>query len=156
MFEEVAVDVLCGLRDDGMTDRLLIEVAAGGEISVSAWPNGEEPAEPTAVSTASDWPMDSSALTDLRWYLEDYLRTPYGVYGDRGARVAGEIAAWGRAGFAVVFGPEPANAAYRWLRSRDAPVEIVIRSAQPEWLRLPWELLRDPDRPSRWRSMGWG
>ncbi|WP_422769980.1 tetratricopeptide repeat protein [Plantactinospora sp. WMMC1484] len=136
------------MSDGDMTDRLLIEVAAGGRISVSIWPGGEEPAEPVAAPTVVDWPMDSSALADLRWYLEDYLRTPYGVYGDHGARVAGEIAAWGHAGFAMIFGSEAAGAAYRWLRSRDAPVEVVVRSSAPEWLRLPWELMHDPDRPS--------
>ena len=33
------------------------------------------------------WPLDTDALEDLRWYLEDYLRAPF--RGLRAARAAG-------------------------------------------------------------------
>ena len=33
------------------------------------------------------WPLDEDALEELRWYLEDYLRAPCGVYEDRGRRL---------------------------------------------------------------------
>jgi hypothetical protein len=43
------------------------------------------------------WPLDEDALEDLRWYLEDYLTAPFGVYGDRGSAVEARLADWGRA-----------------------------------------------------------
>jgi tetratricopeptide (TPR) repeat protein len=45
-----------------------------------------------------------------------------------------------------VFGAGPARDAYLSLRARSDPM-LVFRSAQPELLALPWELLRDPARP---------
>ena len=41
------------------------------------------------------WPLDNDALEDLRWYLEDYLTAPFGVYGDRGSGIEARLADWG-------------------------------------------------------------
>ena len=38
------------------------------------------------------WPLDDDALEDLRWYLEDYLKAPFGVYEDRGSAVEARLA----------------------------------------------------------------
>lgn len=73
------------------------------------------------------WPLDADVLEDLRWYLEDYLRAPFGVYGERGPRVASQLTGWGRAVFTAVFGAGPARDAYVRMRSRTgARVEIVF------------------------------
>jgi hypothetical protein len=131
-----------------VTDRLLVDMAADGRVSVSTWFDGEIPSsvgEPRELV----WPLDADALEDLRWYLEDYLRAPYGVYGERGPRVAAKLTAWGQAVFAAIFGAGPARDVYLRMRSRtSAGVEIVFRSAAPGWLGLPWELLCDPDHPT--------
>jgi hypothetical protein len=56
--------------------------------------------------------------------------------------------------FSAVFTAEAARDAYVTVRTRaaaagvDARPEIVVRSAQPSWLALPWELLADPAQPS--------
>ncbi|MGH3822348.1 MAG: tetratricopeptide repeat protein [Pseudonocardiaceae bacterium] len=131
-----------------MTDRLLVDVGADGRVSVSTWLDGELP---NSVGKPGElvWPLDADALEELRWYLEDYLRAPFGVYGERGPRVAAQLTAWGQAVFASLFGAGPARDAYVRMRSRTgAGVEIVFRSAAPGWLGLPWELLCDPDRPA--------
>ncbi|MGH3934889.1 MAG: CHAT domain-containing protein [Pseudonocardiaceae bacterium] len=131
-----------------MTDRLLVDLGADGRVSVSTWLDGELP-NPVGEPAGVVWPLDADALEDLRWYLEDYLRAPFGVYGERGPRVAGQLPAWGQAVFAAVFGAGPARDAYVRMRSRaGAGMEIVIRSAVPGWLGLPWELVCDPDRPT--------
>ena len=88
------------------------------------------------LSDGLEPPLDDEALERLRWYLEDYLRAPYGVYEDRGRAVAEGLAGWGEALFDSAF-----------VRDIGAPREIVIRSASPALLALPWELLRDPSRP---------
>ncbi|WBB52006.1 tetratricopeptide repeat protein [Verrucosispora sp. WMMD573] len=89
--------------------------------------------------------LDEDALADLRWYLEDFLRAPFGAYAERGEGVATRLIEWGRAMFAVVFGTAPEE--YELLRASSAP-EVVFRSDRPDWLGLPWELLADPTRPT--------
>ncbi|WP_158854348.1 tetratricopeptide repeat protein [Saccharothrix deserti] len=84
-------------------------------------------------------------VDDLRWYLEDYLRAPFGVYAARGPEVAARLAEWGRRMFESVFADVPEE--YAVLRASAAP-EVVLRSDRPDWLGLPWELLADPDRPT--------
>ncbi len=124
-----------------MTDRLLVDLGPGRRVSVGTWLDGQlpEPGEPAELA----WPLDDDALEDLRWYLEDYLRAPFGVYGERGPRVEAALAGWGRAVFSAVFGGGPARDAYVRVRAR-GPAEMVFRSASPELLGLPWELMADP------------
>jgi tetratricopeptide (TPR) repeat protein len=92
------------------------------------------------------WPLTPDSLEDLRWYLEDYLDTPYGVYEDRGAQIQRNLKDWGEAVFAAALGPD--WAAFRELTTVDAAPDVVIRSASPALLALPWELMRDPGRPA--------
>ena len=130
-----------------MVDRLLVDLAADGRASVASWLDGDEyPAsgEPFGLT----WPLDADALEDLRWYLEDYLVAPFGVYGERGPEVQGKLADWGASVFGAVFGSGPARDAYVKLRDRPGGVRLVFRSSSPELLGLPWELMRDPARPT--------
>ena len=124
-----------------MTGRLFVDLGEDGTVRIGEVTPGE-PFEPGAPLPFA-WPLDSDALEDLRWYLEDYLRAPFGVYEDRGARIEGELPGWGASVFASVFGPGPARDAYVRLRTR-GDVELVLRSASPALLGLPWELMTDP------------
>ena len=92
------------------------------------------------------WPLTPDSLEDLRWYLEDYLDAPYGVYEDRGAQIQRNLKDWGEAVFTAALGP--VWAAFRELTTVDAAPDVVIRSASPALLALPWELMRDPGRPA--------
>ena len=121
----------------------MVDLAADGRVSVSRWLDGEDPGQASEPFPLA-WPLDAEALEDVRWYLEDYLRAPYGVYGDRGARVAARLRPWGEAIFSALFGSGPARDAYVGMRSRSAGTEIVLRSPSPSLLGLPWELLADP------------
>jgi hypothetical protein len=130
-----------------MVDRLLVDLAADGRASVAAWLDGDDfpgAGEPFDLT----WPLDADALEDLRWYLEDYLVAPFGVYGERGPRVQARLADWGAAVFGAVFGSGPARDAYVKVRARQGAVKLVFRSSSPELLGLPWELMRDPGRPT--------
>ena len=80
------------------------------------------------------WPLDDDALEDLRWYLEDYLKAPFGVYEDRGSAVEARLADWGRAVYRAVLG----SAAVQ------GDMQLVLRSASPSLLGLPWELMVAP------------
>ncbi len=128
-----------------VADRLLVELGADRQVSVGAWLDGELVfgSEPFMLA----WLPGDGELEDLRWYLEDYLRAPFGVYGDRGSALEARLADWGAAAFDAVFGSGLAREAYVQIRARQQLAEIVFRSASPELLRLPWELMRDPCRP---------
>ena len=127
----------------GVPDRLLVDLIGDGQAAVSSWPEGELPQEVSRAPLA--WPLDADALEDLRWYLEDYLLAPFGVWEDRGPAVQGKLAGWGDLVFGSVFGSGPARDAYQ--RARDKGLEVVFRSAEPGLLGLPWELMRDGAGP---------
>ena len=129
-----------------MADRLFVDLTADGRVSVGTWLEGELPGGAAGESGALAWPLDADALEELRWYLEDYLRAPFGVYEDRGPGMAARLAAWGQAVFGAVFGPGPARDAYQRIRARPAGVQVVFRSGAARWLGLPWELMHDPAR----------
>ena len=137
-----------------VTDRLLIDLTEDSQVTVSVLGDATgglpEPAEPFPLV----WPWDEADAEELRWYLEDYLRNPYGVYQDHGDRAAQRLTEWGRAAFTAVFdGSRAARDAYVRLRDRGSVVEVVVRSPAARMLALPWELLTDPGRPTpsaRW------
>jgi tetratricopeptide (TPR) repeat protein len=129
-----------------VTDRLFVDLTTDGRVSVSTWLEGELPGGAAGESRPLAWPLDADALEDLRWYLEDYLRTPFGVYEDRGPGVAARLSEWGHAVFRVIFGPGPARDAYQRMWARNAGLQVVFRSGSARWLGLPWELMRDPAR----------
>jgi hypothetical protein len=64
-------------------NRLFVDLGADGRASVSTTPDGECPRQ-VGEPAQLNWPMTAAELADLRWYLEDYLHTPFGVYEDRG------------------------------------------------------------------------
>jgi WD40 repeat protein/tetratricopeptide (TPR) repeat protein len=130
-----------------VTDRLLLDLGLDGRMVVSIMRSKEELPRPLGDPTPVDWPMNAAELEDLRWYLEEYLAVPFGVYDDRGATIAARLRGWGESLFASVFGSGPARDAYVRLRERATArggVELVVRSAASAWLGLPWELMRDP------------
>ncbi|MFG2346140.1 CHAT domain-containing protein, partial [Streptomyces phaeochromogenes] len=131
-----------------MAERLLLDVDEDGRVSVSAWRAGEALPNRAGDPVPLVWPLDGPALEELRWYLEDYLRAPFGVYGERGPRVEAQFPKWGAQVFEAVFGSGPARDAYTRARARGGPVEIVVRSGAAEYLGLPWELMADPERPT--------
>ena len=126
-----------------MPHRLVVDLRGDGEADVLSWP---EQGVPELVSRVPlGWPLDGDALEELRWYLEDYLQAPYGVWENRGPAVRDRLAAWGGQVFNSVFGGGPARFAYE--RARDRGLEVVFRSAHPGLLGLPWELMRDGAGP---------
>jgi hypothetical protein len=63
-------------------DRLVVDLGTDGQAAVVWWREGEIPEEVSRRPLA--WPLDGDALEDLRWYLEDYLLAPYGVWQEQG------------------------------------------------------------------------
>lgn len=128
-----------------VTDRLVVDLHADGTASVLTW-SADGALPQTGPSFDLVWPLSAAEAEDLRWYLEDYLILPSGVYGERGQRIEGKLPEWGIALFNAVFGAGPARDAYVSLRASQ-PM-LVFRTASPALQALPWELLRDPARPA--------
>jgi tetratricopeptide (TPR) repeat protein len=124
-------------------DQLVVDLGGDGQVAVLAWPATGMPEQVACFPLA--WPLDADALEDLRWYLEDYLLAPFGVWEERGPAVGRRLAGWGNQVFGSVFGAGPARDAYQ--RARDQGLEVVFRSAEPGLLGLPWELMRDAGGP---------
>ncbi len=82
-----------------MADRLLVDLGADGQAAVVSWPDGGLPEERSRAAWA--WPLTGESLGDLRWYLEDYLLTPFAVWEDTGSGSAEQLAGWGHAGVRV-------------------------------------------------------
>jgi tetratricopeptide (TPR) repeat protein len=126
-----------------VADRLLVDLGSDRSVTVSVSP---ETGSPEVVSrSVLEWPLTGEDLEGLRWYLEDYLKAPFGVWEDRGPGIQARLDGWGEAVFASVFGPDPARDAYQ--RARDRGLEVVFRSDAPGWLGVPWELMRDGAGP---------
>ena len=138
-----------------VSDRVMVDCGPDGRLLVSAWQNGELAPGRAAQPFDLVWPLDSEALEDLRWYLEDYLRAPYGVYGDRGARVAGSCGLGASRSSELVFGSALARDAYVRGPERRRASEVVLRSSSAAFLGLPWELMADPARPMPLALDGW-
>jgi tetratricopeptide (TPR) repeat protein len=130
------------------TCRLVVDLGADGRVSVGSWPDRDQSGGGAGEPSELVWHLDDAALDDLRWYLEDYLRAPFGVYGERGPQVEARLAGWGEAAFAAVFGAGAGRDAYARMRAQQADVELVFRSPSAALLGLPWELMRDPSRPT--------
>jgi hypothetical protein len=128
-----------------MTDQLLVEIDGDGRVSVYEKLDGE-PAN--LVGEPVQWvqPLPADALEDLRWYLEDYLWVPFGVYSDRGEQVAARLPEWGARLFQSTLGAGRAHRSYVAARTRGRPIEVVIQSKAAQPLALPWELMHDPAR----------
>ncbi|MFD5030005.1 tetratricopeptide repeat protein [Streptomyces sp. NPDC058405] len=133
-----------------MVDRLLVDLHSTGHVSVSGWLDGEA-LDAAGESVESGWPLTAAELEELRWYLEDFLEVPFGVYEERGSQAASRLRAWGQAMFTALFGSGQARDAYVKVRARairPGSMEIVLRSSEPARLGLPWELLCDPHLPT--------
>jgi hypothetical protein len=127
-----------------MADRLVVDLGGDGVAGVLTWADGGGKPKPVSRGPVS-WPLDAEALEDLRWYLEDYLLAPFGVWEDRGPAVAEKLARWGDEVFASVFGGGAARDAY--VEAQQHGLEVVFRSSDPALLALPWELMRDGGGP---------
>jgi tetratricopeptide (TPR) repeat protein len=79
--------------------RLRIEVKDGNVNA--AWRQGNaEDRSSTPISFVH--PFDEAALTDLRWYLEEYLSYPYGLEPEKAKKIEGQMQTWGQALFTTV------------------------------------------------------
>lgn len=82
----------------------------------------------------------------LRWYLEEYLRFPIGIYPDQARRIEEQMREWGGAMFERLFGKtSPAREIYTEIRKEWREYGLEIHYTSVEVRNFPWELLYDTD-----------
>ncbi|MDZ8082295.1 MAG: tetratricopeptide repeat protein [Nostoc sp. DcaGUA01] len=92
-------------------------------------------------------PFDKENAAELRWYLEDYLKFPYGIFLDNAAKIEQKLQQWGQHLFELVFRSTDKAREFFQEATRDGldKCELGIISDNANVLNLPWELLYSPD-----------
>ncbi|MEM6425509.1 MAG: CHAT domain-containing protein [Cyanobacteria bacterium P01_D01_bin.128] len=126
------------------THRLLVR-HADDTIQIS-WQRGQA-APRFTDSVPFEHPFDEKTLERLRWYLEDYISFPYGIFPDQAVQVEQQFQTWGKHLFEHVFYATDKGREFYQEATRDGldRCEIGIESNTPGVLNLPWELLYAPD-----------
>lgn len=84
-------------------------------------------------------------LPELRWYLEDYLQIPYGVFPQLAEYVAKTMQAWGAEIFDTLFTGYARDWYQDARRQNFEGFRIKITSDSPEIMSWPWEALYSGD-----------
>ena len=84
---------------------------------------------------------------DLRWYLEEYLKTPVDIYQKRADDIQKALAEWGQSSFDALFDSGCARDWYQACRRSGQlkNLQIKIVSDTPSVLSWPWEALESKD-----------
>ncbi|WP_409880820.1 MULTISPECIES: tetratricopeptide repeat protein [unclassified Nostoc] len=92
-------------------------------------------------------PFDKENAAELRWYLEDYLQFPYGIFPDNAVKIEQKLQQWGQQLFELVFRSTEKGREFFQEAIREGldKCELGIISDNANVLNLPWELLYSPD-----------
>ncbi|MEH2261125.1 tetratricopeptide repeat protein [Nostoc sp.] len=92
-------------------------------------------------------PFDEKNAAELRWYLEDYLSFPYGIFPDNAVKIEQKLQHWGQQLFELVFRSTEKGREFFQEATREGldNCELGIISDNANVLNLPWELLYSPD-----------
>ncbi|MCH5352212.1 MAG: hypothetical protein J1E06_01955, partial [Acutalibacter sp.] len=84
-------------------------------------------------------------LPELRWYLEEYLQTPFGAYQQLAESVAETMCTWGATVFDALFTGYARDWYQDAKRKNFEGFRIKITSDSPEIMSWPWETLHSRD-----------
>ena len=131
-----------------MSLRLTVRETGGNTQVLLRLPGDDDPT-PFGPEQPFTPPLTIPDFEDLRFYLEDYASLPVGEFAVRGERIEREkLAAWGEALYEAIFSGNPERGkAYllaQLAAERGEAVEVAIRSNDPRFLALPWELMKAP------------
>ncbi|MBH8571881.1 CHAT domain-containing protein, partial [Nostocaceae cyanobacterium CENA369] len=123
-----------------------LRITHQGETIQLSWQRGYESPR-LAPEVAFEQPFDEEKLTDLRWYLEDYLKFPYGIFPANAAKIEQKLQQWGQELFELVFRSTEKGREFFQEATREGldNCELSIISDNANVLNLPWELLYSPD-----------
>ncbi|WP_334728868.1 tetratricopeptide repeat protein [Nostoc sp.] len=111
-----------------------------------SWQRGYESPR-FASEVAFQQPFNKENAAELRWYLEDYLKFPYGIFPDNAVKIEQKLQHWGQQLFELVFRSTEKGREFFQEATREGldNCELGIISDNSEVLNLPWELLYSPD-----------
>ncbi|QMS90216.1 tetratricopeptide repeat protein [Nostoc edaphicum CCNP1411] len=111
-----------------------------------SWQRGYE-IRRLAPEVAFQQPFNEENAAELRWYLEDYLSFPYGIFPDNAVKIEQKLQHWGQQLFELVFRSTEKGREFFQEATREGldKCELGIISDNAEVLNLPWELLYSPD-----------
>ena len=92
-------------------------------------------------------PFAKADWEDMQWYIESYpVRYAADVDDSRADRIVAKLKVWGQGLFNAVFSDRAAERLFNAFQDAAGDGrQITIAASQPEILRLPWELLCDPN-----------
>jgi tetratricopeptide (TPR) repeat protein len=97
---------------------------------------------PTQIQIAPN----RTLMTELRWYLEEYLTVPYGAYVNQAKQIEERLERWGRECFDALFGTGHARDWFSDARKAGLEkLQLKIASDDPAVLAWPWEALCGED-----------
>ena len=122
-----------------------LRITHQGETIQLSWQRGQAAPRLTDAVTF-EHPFGEKAQEDLRWYLEEYLRFPYGIFPDNAAKIEQNLQTWGEQLFNLVFRSSEKAREFFQAATYDGlhNCELVITSDDSTILNLPWELLYSP------------
>ena len=84
-------------------------------------------------------------MSELQWYLEDFLEYPFPPETDRSKRVLNALEEWGQQIFSGLFGQSSSGVFEPGTAQDYSQIKIKISSDNPDILAWPWEALRSPE-----------
>lgn len=91
-------------------------------------------------------PLTPEDRAELRWYLEDYLSFPVGIYPERARRAEAKLGEWGGRMFDALFGSGRGRDYYVLVRNEGLEkTGFEVRYRQSRVGNVPWELLYDTE-----------
>lgn len=110
---------------------------------------------PVRVPPAAGYPVDGrpndDLMSELRWYLEDFLEFPFPPETDHAARVLRALDGWANEVYDALFSPEDATLLLDAVQQNgEGPLRLQVRSADPRVLSWPWESMLKLDAASNW------
>lgn len=116
-----------------------------GHVQMS-WQRGNEISSMCQRPIPFSDPLSVEDRQKLRWYLEDYLQFPYGAEEYRARQVERRMEEWGESLFKQIFDSESDTRLFYHEAVREGyeRCELCISSEVPDFLNIPWELIRDP------------
>ncbi|QKQ74519.1 tetratricopeptide repeat protein [Nostoc sp. TCL240-02] len=111
-----------------------------------SWQRGYESPR-FASEVAFQQPFGEENAAELRWYLENYLKFPYGIFPDNAVKIEQKLQHWGQHLFELVFRSTEKGREFFQEATREGldNCELGIISDNANVLNLPWELLYSPD-----------
>ncbi|MDZ7970713.1 MAG: tetratricopeptide repeat protein [Nostoc sp. DedSLP03] len=123
-----------------------LRITHQGETIQLSWQRGYENPR-LAAAVPFQQPFDEENAAELRWYLEDYLQFPYGIFPDNAVKIEQKLQHWGQQLFELVFRSTEKGREFFQEATRQGldKCELGIISDNANVLNLPWELLYSPD-----------